>query len=201
MLYGESPEIQVGIDEAGRGCMIGPVIAAAVIWDPNISGEGIKDSKKLSRKKRAEMRKYIEEHAIAYGVGMASSVEIDDINILNATYLAMHRALDSIVVPYDRILVDGDRFRSYTKPESINTHVPHVCLPSGDDTYVSIAAASILAKEVHDDWIMEHYGSDTLYDLPNNRGYGTKRHMEGLRSHGMTKDHRRSFQMKNKKTI
>lgn len=186
LFFEKEGEVQVGVDEAGRGCMIGPVVAAAVIWDPSVPFEGIKDSKKLSRKRRAELRRYIEEKAVAYGVGMATSFEIDEHNILNATYMAMHRALDRIEVPFDRILVDGDRFTPYR-------FVRHSCQVNGDARFVSIAAASILAKEHHDEWILSKFAEDDVYDLVNNRGYGTKKHMEGLHLRGLTVDHRRSF--------
>jgi ribonuclease HII len=186
LYYNYPNETQVGVDEAGRGCLLGPVVAAAVVWDSNVSHEGINDSKKLSRKRRAQLREYIETHAIAYGVGMASRQEIDQMNILQATYLAMHRALDQIVVPFDRILVDGDRFPPYR----VNVH--HCCA-GGDALYVPIAAASILAKEHHDEWILKHFPEDQRYDLRNNRGYGTKKHMEGLTAHGLCDEHRRTF--------
>jgi ribonuclease HII len=186
LFFEKDTEVQVGVDEAGRGCMIGPVVAAAVIWDPNAPFEGIKDSKKISRKKRAELRRYIETSALAFGVGMATNEEIDEHNILNATYMAMHRALDQIQVPFDRILVDGDRFLPYR-------FVRHNCQVNGDDRFVAIAAASILAKEHHDEWILNRFANDEVYDLVNNRGYGTKKHMEALASYGLTSDHRRSF--------
>lgn len=184
--FEKANEVQVGVDEAGRGCMIGPVVAAAVIWDPSIPFEGIRDSKKLSRKKRAQLRTYIEANAVAFGVGMASNKEIDEINILNATYLAMHRALDQIETHFDRILVDGDRFLPYK-------FIRHNCQVNGDDRFVSIAAASILAKEHHDEWVVNRFANDDRYDLLNNRGYGTKKHMQGLTDYGLSSDHRRTF--------
>ena len=185
--YFEKPnEVQVGVDEAGRGCMIGPVVAAAVIWDPSIPFEGIRDSKKLSRKKRAQLRTYIEANAVAFGVGMASNKEIDEMNILNATYVAMHRALDEIGTRFDRILVDGDRFLPYK-------FIRHNCQVNGDYRFVSIAAASILAKEHHDEWVVNRFANDERYDLLNNRGYGTKKHMQGLTDYGLSSDHRRTF--------
>lgn len=183
-------EVQVGVDEAGRGCMLGPVCAGAVIWDPAVPHDGITDSKKLSRKRRAVLRRYIEEHAVAFGVGFAHREEIDEVNILRATYRAMHRALAAVdrVKAFDRILVDGDRFPPYR-------FVVHHCVPGGDAKYVSIAAASILAKEYHDEWIMSNVPTATIetYDLANNRGYGTKSHMVALRDHGLSELHRRSF--------
>ena len=202
--YLHDDEVQVGVDEAGKGCMIGPVFAGAVIWDPAVPPLDVKDSKKLSRKKRAVVRKYIEDHALAYGVGSASCEEIDTVNISQATYLAMHRALDALsekrlasasfpsfdedadASPFDRILVDGNLFKPYRC-------MPHTCVVGGDNKYVCIAAASILAKENHDDWITEHFAHDTRYDLMNNKGYGTKTHMKGLGEHGLCEHHRRSY--------
>lgn len=184
-------EIQVGVDEAGRGCMMGPVCAAAVIWDPSVPHEGINDSKKLSRKRRAALRTYIEERAIAFGVGFADVEEIDHVNILQATYRAMHRALDRILEKgssFDRVLVDGDRFPPYR-------FVVHNCIPGGDAKHVCIAAASILAKEYHDEWVMTKVPAEVRerYDLANNRGYGTKTHMAALATHGLSASHRRTF--------
>ena len=153
--------------------------------------EGINDSKKLSRKRRAALRGYIEEHAIAFGVGFAHVEEIDDVNILQATYRAMHRALDRIVekgTSFDRVLVDGDRFPPYR-------FVVHNCIPGGDAKHVCIAAASILAKEHHDEWVMTNVPTEVRdrYDLVNNRGYGTKSHMGALATHGLSALHRRTF--------
>jgi ribonuclease HII len=186
--YEHVDEVQVGIDEAGKGCMIGPVFAAAVIWDKEKDATGIKDSKKISRKKRAVIREYIQTNAIAYGVGCASHAEIDDINISNATFLAMHRALDNLnnSTYYDRILVDGDRF----KPYKCNVHT---CIVGGDNKYVNIAAASILAKENHDDWIKTHFENDDRYNLMNNKGYGTKAHLSAIREFGLTDFHRMTY--------
>lgn len=189
-------ETQVGIDEAGRGCLLGPVFAAAVVWDPSVDATGIKDSKKLTPKKRKELRTYIESNAIAYGVGSASHVEIDEHNILNATYLAMHRALDEMFansntdLHVDRLVVDGDRFKPYNHHR---TTVPFVCVRGGDNKYVHVAAASILAKENHDDWIETHFADDLRYNLTSNKGYGTKAHRDGIREYGLTDHHRKTF--------
>lgn len=184
--YKYSNEIQVGIDEAGKGCMIGPVYSAAVIWDKDVDASEIKDSKKISRKKRAVIRKYIEEHAIDYGVGFATNLEVDELNISNATFVAMHRALENLKTPFDRIMVDGNRF----KPFQCQVHT---CVVGGDNKYVNIAAASILAKEYHDDWIKHHFENDTRYNLMNNKGYGTKVHLEAIREFGITDFHRITF--------
>lgn len=184
--YKYSEEIQVGIDEAGKGCMMGPVYSAAVIWDKTIDASDIKDSKKISRKKRAVIREYIEHNAIDFGVGFATNSEVDELNISNATFVAMHRALENLKTPFDRILVDGDRF----KPFQCQVHT---CVVGGDNKYVNIAAASILAKEYHDDWIKQHFENDTRYNLMNNKGYGTKAHLEAIREFGITEFHRLSF--------
>jgi ribonuclease HII len=176
-------EVTVGIDEAGKGCMIGRVYAAAVVWDNTKDPSGIKDSKKISRKNRKLLKEYIETNALAYGVGWATNEEINDMNISNATFLAMHRALDKLNIPFDRILVDGNRFKPY------KCHV-HNCIIGGDDLFVNIAAASILAKEYHDEWIQNEFADDTKYDLINNKGYGTKKHIEGIKTHGVTPFHR-----------
>jgi ribonuclease HII len=186
--YEYPEEVQVGIDEAGKGCMIGPVFAAAVIWDKEVDASEIKDSKKISRKKRAVIREYIEENAVDWGVGYATHLEVDDINISNATFLAMHRALDNLKnkTPFDRLLVDGDRF----KPYKCNVHT---CVVGGDNKYVNIAAASILAKENHDDWIKTHFENDDRYNLMNNKGYGTKAHLSAIREFGMTEFHRLTY--------
>ena len=187
IFFKNETDVCVGIDEAGRGCMIGPVFAAAVIWNPDVDATHIKDSKKISRKKRSVLKQYIEANALAYGVGMATHEEVDTMNILNATFLAMHRALDAITtVRYDRILVDGQTF----KPYKCNIHN---CIIGGDNKYVCIAAASILAKEHHDEWILTHYDADTKYDLAHNRGYGTKKHLQGIREYGITEHHRKTF--------
>lgn len=193
----DETEIQVGIDEAGRGCFAGPVFAAAVIWDKHKQDEmtkQIKDSKKLSKKKRNELRKYIEENAIAYSVQSCDNVAIDDMNILQATYTAMHKCLRNINVEqgieFDRILVDGDRFKPYVCQV-------HECIPQGDNHYISIAAASILAKTYHDDWIEQACKNDTSldekYKWSSNMGYGTKAHREGIIQHGITDLHRKTF--------
>lgn len=184
--YLHPDEIQVGIDEAGKGCMIGPVFAAAVIWSKDVDASDIKDSKKLAPKKRALLRRYIEDNAIAFGVGSASHTEIDEINIYNATFLAMHRALNNINVPFDRILVDGNKFKPYKC-------MLHTCVVGGDNLYTNIAAASILAKEYHDDWIKNHFQNDDKYNLLKNKGYGTQAHMQALEVHGLTEWHRKTY--------
>jgi ribonuclease HII len=184
--------LEVGIDEAGRGPLLGRVYAAAVIWNQEISDSDIpdiKDSKKLSEKKRNELRKWIEQN-LDYGVGFAEPEEIDEINILEATYLAMHRAIDNLNKKPDYILVDGNRFKKYK-------NIDYQCITKGDDKYYSIAAASILAKVYHDEYIYELCKNnsylDNRYKLKNNKGYGTKAHIEGIQNYGITQFHRKTF--------
>ena len=190
--------IEVGIDEAGRGCLSGKVFVGAVIL-PNYFGDDdtylqIKDSKKISKKKRKELREWIEKNAIAFNVAWADEKEIDDVNILQATMNAMHRALDGIDIEFNRILVDGNRFKLYQRD---GEPVEAICIKSGDNKYYSIAAASILAKVYHDEYVealcKDDNTLDEKYGWLSNMCYGTKRHMEGIREHGITKYHRRSF--------
>lgn len=190
--------VEVGIDEAGRGSLIGNVYAGAVIMDPALEHEllyEIKDSKKISRKKRQMLRGFIEEHAVACAVGWATPEEIDEINILQATYLAMHRALDKIQVGFDSVLVDGNGFKPYISKDG--QFINHECVVDGDNSYMSIACASILAKVYHDEHITEILGNNheklQFYNLENNMGYGTKAHIEALKKHGATEFHRKSF--------
>ena len=194
-------KIEIGIDEAGRGCMAGPVYAAAVIWprDANIDSSMIKDSKKISKKKRELIVSYIEENAIAFGVGSCSAEEIARNNILQATYKAMHRAIDklyeSISVQNDHLLlVDGKWFKPYWGTDSL---IEHECVTKGDATYINIAAASILAKVYHDRHIKKiceiHPEFSKLYQWDKNMCYGTATHMNAIREHGITKFHRRTF--------
>lgn len=193
-------EVQVGVDEAGRGCLMGPVCAAAVVWDPAITVEThplvsyIKDSKKLSAKRRHQVRGFIEQHAKAFGVCMVHAEEIDRINILQAAFQAMHGAIDQIKVPFDRILVDGNNFKPYISPGA--GFIPHNCIIEGDNSYIQIAAASILAKTYRDEWVDElatAHPEWAAFKWEKNKGYGTKDHMEALRTLGVTPYHRLSF--------
>lgn len=195
----EADLVEVGIDEAGRGCLLGPVFAGAVAWDAQKT-DGlaalIKDSKKLSPKKREELATYIEANAIAYGVGSASNLEIDNINILHAAILAMHRAVDQVVTKLipDHLLVDGDKFKLYTGPDG--DVIRHTCVVDGDNKYVCIAAASILAKVHHDRWIKNLLTQDPtmdVYHISTNQGYGSKQHLDAIKKHGITTHHRKSF--------
>ena len=195
--YGnDTTEIQVGLDEAGRGSFFGPVFTAAVIMDPTQNDpeiDMIRDSKKLSRKKRNELRDYIENNAVAFSVQSCSAVIVDEINILQATYKSFHsclKHLHELDVKFDRILVDGENF----KPFACQIHN---CIPKGDDEYVCIAAASILAKTHHDDYIdnacIADPTLDEKYNLKSNMGYGTKQHRDGIVVHGLSDGHRRTF--------
>lgn len=184
----EKGKIEVGCDEAGRGCYAGPVFAAAVILDLKKRNPLLNDSKKLSVQKRNLLRSWIEENAIAWAVGTASAKEIDEINILNASFLAMHRAIDQIQRKFDHLLIDGNRFNPYP------TH-PHHCIIKGDGKYKSIAAASILAKTHRDEYMQKIALDFPYYDWQNNQGYGTIKHREALIKHGICEHHRKSFHL------
>lgn len=186
---------EVAIDEVGRGPLVGDVVTAAVMFSsplPEINNpmwEDVKDSKKLSKKKIPIVANFIRKHALAWSIGRASVEEIDKHNILNATMIAMHRALDCINMPFQSILVDGNKFEKYH-------NIPHKCVVGGDATYLSIAAASILAKDTRDSEIIqlcEEYPELKKYDIHKNMGYGTKAHMIALRENGPTQFHRKSF--------
>jgi ribonuclease HII len=192
-------KVEVGLDEAGRGCLMGPVCAAGVILDPKCNESPkypLKDSKKCSPKIREYLCEYIQRNALAYSVQFVKEGEIDAINILQATMKGMHRCLEEIEgkTAFDTVLVDGTYFPYYTDKNF--EVVDHVCVKGGDDTYQSIAAASILAKTYRDRYIVKLVSEETCleaYDIANNKGYGTKKHMEALRELGPTKYHRLSF--------
>ena len=193
-------KLEIGLDEAGRGSLLGPVFTAGVIlYDikSNPPPYPIKDSKKCSPKIRAELRKYIEQNSIAYCVEMIDSDRIDKVNILNATMEGMEKCIDNItsVISVDRLLVDGNTFPTYMDKFTFD-FIPHVCIPGGDDKYLNIAAASIMAKEYRDEYILklcETNNNLDKYDIKNNKGYGTKSHMEALKEFGPTEFHRKSF--------
>ena len=197
-IYKYKNTLEVGIDEAGRGSLAGYVYAAAVILPQTFNDDiflQIKDSKKLSRKKRKFLKEYIENVAIDYGVGYATNEEIDNINILNASILAMHRALDNLKIIPEKILVDGMHFKYYYKNDG---WVEYECIPKGDNLYYSIAAASILAKEEHDKHILEICGENNnkVYDWDNNMCYGTQKHRDAIKKFGLTDYHRKSYNIK-----
>lgn len=181
--------IEAGCDEAGRGCLAGSVYAAAVILPPDYENEGLNDSKQLSPRKRYELRLQIEHDALAWAVGIVTPEEIDKINILNASILAMHRALDSLSIRPQAIIVDGNRFKPYAPG------IPHTCIVKGDGKYLSIAAASILAKTYRDDYMDALAKEYPDYDWASNKGYPTKRHREAIKQYGITPFHRKSYNL------
>ncbi len=178
--------IEAGCDEAGRGCLAGPVYAAAVILPKNFSNKLLNDSKQLTHKQRIELRPLIEEKAIAWAVGIVSTQEIDEINILNASFLAMHRAIDQLKTPPESLLIDGNRFNKYKT-------IPHTCIIEGDAKYLSIAAASILAKTYRDDLMEQLHEFYPNYGWNQNKGYATKLHRSAIGAHGPNEHHRKSF--------
>lgn len=180
--------MEVGCDEAGRGCLAGPVVAAAVILPYNFRHPFLNDSKQLSEQKRNELRILIEKKALDWAVGTVHNHEIDEINILNASFLAMHRAIDQLKSEYHCLLIDGNRFNKYKD-------VPHHCIIKGDAKYKSIAAASILAK-THRDALMQDFSREfPHYEWHINKGYPTKKHRIAIADHGCCKYHRQSFRL------
>ena len=180
--------IEAGCDEAGRGCLAGSVYAAAVILPPDYQNELLNDSKKLTAKKRYALREEIERDAIAWAVGIVTPEEIDKINILNASFLAMHRALDQLKVRPQAVIVDGNRFTPYQ-------NLPFTTIVKGDGKYLSIAAASILAKTYRDDYMLSLAEEYPQYDWQSNMGYPTKNHRQAIRQHGITPYHRKSYNL------
>ena len=181
-------KIEAGCDEAGRGCLAGSVYAAAVIFPADYQNEELNDSKQLTDKKRHQLREIIERDALAWAVGVVTPEEIDKINILNASFLAMHRALDQLMVRPEAIIVDGNRFKQYGK-------IPHTCIVKGDAKYLSIAAASILAKTYRDDYMDGLAEEYPQYDWKSNKGYPTKKHRDAIRQYGVTPYHRMSYNL------
>ena len=186
--YLNKDAIEAGCDEAGRGCLAGPVFAAAVILPPNFESELLNDSKQLTEKQRYTLRPVIERESIAWAVGVVSNNEIDKINILNASFLAMHRAVEQLSTPPQHLLIDGNRFKPYTG-------VPHTCVIKGDGKYLSIAAASILAKTYRDDLMLKLHTEFPVYNWNKNKGYPTKAHRQALMQYRATPYHRMSFQL------
>jgi ribonuclease HII len=178
--------MEAGCDEAGRGCLAGAVFAAAVVLPPDFACEALNDSKQLSEKQRDALRPLIEKEAVAWAVGIVSSEEIDKINILNASFLAMHRALDQLTVLPEHLLIDGNRFRNYR-------NIPHTTIVKGDGKYMSIAAASVLAKTHRDEYMLRLHEEFPQYDWNRNKGYPTKKHRKAIRLAGTTPYHRMSF--------
>lgn len=186
--YHKEGLLEAGCDEAGRGCLAGPVVASAVILGSNFQNELLNDSKKLSEKQRSLLRPIIEKEAIAWGVGVASPQEIDEINILKASFLAMHRAVEKLNLKPDQLLIDGNRFNPYK-------NVPHHCIIKGDGKYLSIAAASVLAKTYRDDIMRKLDLEFDSYAWKNNKGYPTPAHRKAIQENGITPHHRKSFQL------
>lgn len=180
--------VEAGCDEAGRGCLAGSVYAAAVILPVGYQNELLNDSKQLTEKRRYELREIIQRDAVAWAVGIVTPEEIDKINILNASILAMHRALDQLQVRPEAVIVDGNRFKKYKD-------LPHTTIVKGDGKYLSIAAASILAKTYRDDYMNQLAEEYPQYDWRSNKGYPTKKHREAIRQYGTTPYHRMSYNL------
>ncbi len=187
-------KIEAGCDEAGRGCLAGSVYAAAVILPDNYENEALNDSKQLTDKRRKQLREIILRDAVAWAVGIVTPEEIDKMNILNASILAMHRALDQLSIRPEAIIVDGNRFKPYHDSQSGNI-LPHTTIVKGDGKYLSIAAASILAKTYRDDYMDQLAEEYPQYDWLSNKGYPTKKHREAIRQYGITPYHRKTFNM------
>jgi len=186
--YFDKHVIEAGCDEAGRGCLAGDVFAAAVILPKTFKNKILDDSKKLTDKQRKQLRPVIEEKAICWAVAQVSAKEIDKINILNASFLAMHRAIDKLTTLPECLLIDGNRFKKYKD-------TPHHCIIQGDGKYMSIAAASVLAKTYRDDYMDDLHKQYPEYDWLNNKAYGTKKHREAIIKYGVTEHHRMSFRL------
>lgn len=180
--------VECGCDEAGRGCLAGSVFAGAVILPSDYSNEMLNDSKQLTERRRYLLREQIEHDAVAWAIGVVTAEEIDRINILNASILAMHRAIDGLKVRPEAVIVDGNRFKPYHD-------LPYTTIVKGDGKYLSIAAASILAKTYRDDEMNRLADSYPQYDWKSNKGYPTKKHREAIRQYGITPYHRKSFQL------
>ncbi|HKI87878.1 MAG TPA: ribonuclease HII [Draconibacterium sp.] len=186
--YFQKNLIEAGCDEAGRGCLAGPVFAAAVILPPDFESDLLNDSKKLTEKQRYQLRPIIEKEALAWAVEMVSNREIDEINILNASFLAMNKAVQKLKIVPEHLLIDGNRFRP-------RTEIPFTCMVKGDGRFYSIAAASVLAKTYRDDFMLNIHNEFPQYDWHKNKGYPTKKHRAAIKKHGVTLYHRMSFRL------
>jgi ribonuclease HII len=180
--------LEVGTDEAGRGCLSGPVVAAAVILPKNFEHPFLTDSKQLSEKKRDQIRPIIEENALAFGISFVWQEEIDEINILQASITAMHRSIDVLQIRPEFIIVDGNKFRNYNE-------IPHETIVKGDAKYLSIAAASVLAKTYRDEYMQKIHAELPMYNWAKNKGYPTKEHRAAIREFGATDYHRKTFRL------
>ena len=181
--------IEAGCDEAGRGCLAGSVFAAAVIFPPDYKNELLNDSKKITEKQRYLLRPVIQKDALAWAVGIATAQEIDEINILNASILAMHRAVENLKIVPEYLIVDGNKFKPYKD-------IPHQTIVKGDGKYLSIAAAYVLAKTFRDDYMLELHKEFPQYDWATNKGYPTKKHRDVIKEIGFTPYHRMSYKFK-----
>lgn len=179
---------EAGCDEAGRGCLAGPVFAAAVILPKDFSSDVLNDSKQLTEKQRYSLREMIEKEAISWAVGICDQQEIDEINILNASILAMHKALRQLPIRPQHIIVDGNRFKLFE-------NIPHTCFVKGDGRFFSIAAASVLAKTYRDDYMMKIHMDFPAYAWNQNKGYPTAKHRAAIVKYGVTEHHRKSFRL------
>ncbi len=188
--YFQKHLLEAGCDEAGRGCLAGPVYAAAVILPHNFQNELLNDSKKLTEQERNMLRPIIEKEAICWAVATASNIEIDSINILNASFLAMHRAIGKLTINPELLLIDGNRFKKYPNTE-------HKCIIKGDGIYMSIAAASILAKTYRDDFMLRLHNEFPQYCWNKNKGYGTLKHRNAIIENGFSPFHRKTFNVVN----
>ncbi|PCJ89751.1 MAG: ribonuclease HII [Flavobacteriales bacterium] len=186
--YHSKKFIEAGCDEAGRGCLAGHVFAAAVVLPADFKNEILNDSKQLTENQRSQLRIIIEKEAISWAVKTVSNSEIDQINILNASFLAMHRAIDKLRIEPELLLIDGNRFTSYDG-------IPHHCIVKGDGKYMSIAAASVLAKTHRDEYMRNLHAEFPQYRWDSNMGYPTKKHREGIEKFGITPYHRKSFRL------
>ena len=182
----EKNRVEAGCDEAGRGCLAGAVFAAAVILPPDYHNEALNDSKQLTEKQRNALRTVIENEAIAWATGIASPKEIDRMNILRASFLAMHRAIEQLAIQPEHLLIDGNRFTPYP-------NILHTTIVKGDGKYLSIAAASVLAKTCRDEYMLQLHNEFPHYCWNENKGYPTLSHREAIRLHGITPYHRKSF--------
>ena len=186
--YFQKNQIEAGCDEAGRGCLAGPVFAAAVILPPDFKSELLNDSKKLSEKQRYLLRPQIEQEALAWAVVAVDNKEIDEVNILNASFLAMNRAVKKLKIKPDHLLIDGNRFRTKSK-------IPYTCMVKGDGRFYSIAAASVLAKTYRDDYMLKIHAEFPNYAWNKNKGYPTKAHRAAIKEFGPTNYHRMTFRL------
>jgi ribonuclease HII len=187
--YDSEYKHQVGCDEAGRGCLAGPVVAAAVLLPSDFNHAQLNDSKKLSESMRNQLRIMILEQALSYGIGVVSHEEIDQINILQASFLAMHRAIEQINTTIDLLLIDGNRFKPYKE-------IPHQCIIKGDGKYQSIAAAAILAKTYRDELMKNLHMNYPHYYLDKNKGYASASHIAAIEERGYSPIHRKTFKLK-----